>query len=517
MQSIMTPPEFVDRLKLGGRPKSRLFLLLGVASVLSLVAIFFVFTQTKMHNPSPAGSTKLASAPVVTVSWQPVMLIPVSNTVVASGTVFARHSVDIGSEVSGLRVVQVNVDEGAVVHRGEILAKLNSDLLEAQLAREQANLAGAYANVEKARQPNRPEDILGLRAAYQQAKAAVSQADANIKRGEANVSNLRIFASRFESLRTQGAVSEQDALDKKTAANMAEQELSALRDQLEASRFSAKQAEERLKAAQAGGRAVDVSISQSNVSEIQANIRQIQAQLAQAVIKAPSDGVISKRNAEVGEIPTLGQALFTLAKDGILELRAQVQEIDLPSVRVGCAVTITPAATGLSSIMGTVRQVSPVVDAKTRLGVVYIDVPASSGLKEGMYASASIVSGTHMASAIPSRAVVAENDAKAVYVISGDKAVRREIKIGTTSGDLVEVKDGLKGDERIIVGGAGFLKDGDTVRVLTEQGTGASVGAGTGASEGAGTGSSVGTGERVPMTVPTGSPLYLRGIGNGLQ
>lgn len=447
-------------------PKGKLALivaaLLCVGCVLTASAVFVLGAREKEAQKQVAVESM---APVATVTTQPVSRVSVVSNVVASGTVAARHTVDIGSELSGLRVTQVNVDEGDYVSKGQVLARLNSDLLNAQLAREQANLAGAIANVEKAQQPNRLEDILGLQAAYQQSQASISQAESNVRRLEANLTNLKIIASRYQNLKSEGAISEQDALDKKTAMQMGESELAAMRQQLEAARFSARQAQERLRAAQAGGRQVDVSISQANVGQIRASIRQIEAQLAQSVIKAPSNGIITKRNAEAGEIPSLGQSLFAMAKEGELELRTQVQEIDLPGIRPGARVKITPAAPELKPISAIVREISPVVDPKTRLGTVYVDVAPGLGLKEGMYASCQVETGTRLSLAVPTKAIRADENEKSVFVLKGNKATKRVISTGNSAGDMVEVKSGLLDGEDVIVVGAGFLKDGDVVDV----------------------------------------------------
>ncbi len=200
-------------------------LLIGSAAT---AAILFMGQSRDAHkSAAPEGM-----APVATVTAQAVSRIPVVSTVVASGSIAARHTVDIGSELTGLRVTQVNVDEGDFVRKGQILARLNSDVLSAQLSREHANLAGALANVEKAKQPNRLEDILGLQAAYQQAQAAVSQAESNVHRLEASLANLKTIAIRYQTLAGQGAISDQDARDKQTAAQMGESELTATRQQL---------------------------------------------------------------------------------------------------------------------------------------------------------------------------------------------------------------------------------------------------------------------------------------------
>lgn len=461
MQALESPQREVLKQKLRRHFSWRIAIIVGgILAVLAIVAAALViFSQ--QHTPKAADSQ--AAAPVATVTTHTVTMTPVARQITASGSVTARHTVDIGAEASGLRITEVNVEEGDYVRRGQVLARMNADTLLAQLSREQANLQGAIASVEKARQPNRAEDIAGLQAAYFQAQASISQAQANVRRAESSMNNLRTTAQRYENLNKEGAVSEQEAQDRRTSATMAEADLSAAKQQLSAAQFAAQQAKERLAAAQAGGRQVDISISQASAAQIRATIRQIEAQIAQSVVHAPSDGIITKRYAEVGEIGAVSQPLFSMAKNGALELRAQVQETELPAVRSSQTVQITPASPELKPFSAVVREVAPQVDPKTRLGVVYIDVPGAGGLKEGMYASALIKTGNHLALTVPTKAVIADDAEKVVFIASGNKVVRRVIRTGTTSGDMVEVVSGLAPGEEVVVAGAGFLKDGDTV------------------------------------------------------
>lgn len=440
--------------------------LLVIAGFLATSVLALQNRSERIQVPGTApGVTAARGAPVATVTVHTVGLVPIKSTAQSSGTVSSRHTVKIGAEQSGLRIISVNVDEGDSVVKGQVLAAMNSEILQAQLARERASLSGALASIEKTRQPNRLEDIAGLQAAYEQAQAAVSQAAANVQRAEANLSNLRIVASRYQKLQAQGAISLQDAQDRHTAATMAGNELAAVRQQLEAARYAARQAEERLAAARNGGRAVDVSISQANADQIRASIRQIEAQIAQTVVRAPAPGIITKRNAEPGQITTPTEPLFMMSMGGALELRAQVPEIDLPAVHTGATVTITPAAPGLQPVISRVREISPIVDPKTRLGTVYINIAPSSGLREGMYASANIELSNRSALAVPTKAIIAEEGEKVVFVLKGNKVSRRVVQTGTTSGAMVEVRSGVSAGERIVLAGAGFLKDNDIVEV----------------------------------------------------
>lgn len=463
MQGLMSTKEVKQSASRSGRRRQTIIAgaitILGMGLIISCVSGF-------MQKPAqPRAAQAAEQAPVATVTTYTVTPVPIKTQVTASGTVAARHTLDIGPEISGLKVVQVNVEEGDRVKKGQILARLSDDILQAQLSREQANLNGAMANLAKTKQPNRAEDIAGLRAAFEQALAGVTQAKANVTRAQTNLKNLRTISSRYEKLKSEGAISVQDALDKQTAASMADDDLAALNQQVVAAQFVAKQAEEKLKAAESGGRDVDISISAANVGQLQASVRQMQAQVNQTILRAPTDGIVTKRTADIGEITSMAQPMFSIACNEELELRAQVQEIDLPAIRSGASVKIVPASAELHPFTATVRELSPVVDSHTRLGVAYINIPASAGLKEGMYANSAIATGEHNAIAVPTRAVRAEDDDKFVFVLKGKTALRRPVTVGTTNSDMVEIVSGLSAGEKLILDGAGFLKDGDAVSI----------------------------------------------------
>lgn len=443
--------------------RTALLLLSGLALVLGI----FVFVANQLGSKSVSHAATSAPPITATVSVQPVNYMPIEAHVSASGSVAARHAVDIGTEVSGLRIVEVTVDEGQQVHAGQVIARLDSAVLQSQLNQQLAVLSGKQANLSKARQPNRVEDIAGLRAALAQAEAGVSQAERNVQHAQLNSSNLLTTAKRYDYLGAEGAVSQQDALDKQTAAKMASSDVEASKQQLAAAKFAATQAQERLQLAVAGGRSEDVAIVQSDVQATRAAIGQVRAQIDQTVVRAPSAGLITKRMAEVGGIAMVGQPLFSMTINDQIELQAQVQEIDLPAVRAGQPVTITPAAGQLSAFTSTVREVSPRVDPRTRFGIAYIPVSPEWGLKEGMYANAQIGTGTHSAMAVPTKSIVVQDTGKFVYVVplGTDRVSMRSVQTGGVTGDFTEVTSGVRPGDRVVTAGAGFLKDGDRVMV----------------------------------------------------
>ena len=85
-----------------------------------------------------------------------------------------------------------------------------------------------------------------------------------------------------------------------------------------------------------------------------------------------------------------------------------------------------------------------------------------------MFVDGSVDLADYPALTVPSQAVLARDDRSLVFVLKGDRAESRQVEVGARSGDLVEIKSGLKEGERVITSGAGFLKDGDVVTVISQ-------------------------------------------------
>jgi HlyD family secretion protein len=154
-----------------------------------------------------------------------------------------------------------------------------------------------------------------------------------------------------------------------------------------------------------------------------------------------------------------------MVRDSRLELRAQVPEVDLPKIQPGQIVRVTSDADARLSVNGRVRQISPQVDERTRLGTVRIDVPSVNGMRPGMFVRGQVALGERRAIVVPSQAVLTRDEGAQVFVLSGEQAMARPVVAGTRSGDRVEIVSGLKPGEKVIVAGAGYLKDGDYVRL----------------------------------------------------
>ncbi|MBX9688945.1 MAG: efflux RND transporter periplasmic adaptor subunit [Candidatus Obscuribacterales bacterium] len=436
------------------------------ATIVIAAACFFYFNQTN----KPLQKADESSLAVLTVSTAPVERRIIQRSLAVNGSISAWDPLAIGAEVAQLRVDSIAVEEGAQVRAGQVLATLNSSILKAQLAQQKAHLAADEAALRKAIQPNRVEDLNTWRAALSQAEANLSQEEANLLRVEANAANFHENARRYGELRKLGAVSQMDADTKATEAKTSSADVTAAKKRVEAMKYSLHQAREKLAMAERGGRQEDIVISKASLEETKAKIAQLQAQIDQTIIRAPDDGKIVKREVHLGEISSSGKTMFLMVRDNRFELRALVPEVDIPLIKAGMPVKMSSSGKSSEFVIGRVREISPSVDEKSRLGVARIDIPAAAEwMKPGLFYHAEIDLGKEPALVVPSKAVLSRSEKDVVFVYDGSKAVLKQVKIGQPlADDRIEIRSGLQEGEEVIISGAGFMKDGDKVRTVPE-------------------------------------------------
>lgn len=188
----------------------------------------------------------------------------------------------------------------------------------------------------------------------------------------------------------------------------------------------------------------------------------------QTQVLAPDSGVISARTATVGAVVSAGTELFRMVRKGRLEWRAEVTSAELGRITTGTTAVIRPASGG--ELRGRVRMIAPTVDPQTRSALVYVDLPASAGkdapAKAGMFARGEFNLGTSEALTVPQRAIVVRDGFNFVFQLDANNRVSQvKVQTGRLVGDRVEVVSGLTADARLVVDGAGFLNDGDVVRI----------------------------------------------------
>jgi len=260
-------------------------------------------------------------------------------------------------------------------------------------------------------------------------QADVAQSRANLLEAEANAADASGNAERARTLQTTGALSTQQINQYQTSEQTAKARVEAAKAQL----------------------AVQ------------------QLRLRHAQVLAPDSGIISARSATVGAVLPSGTELFRLIRQGRLEWRAEVTSAELGRLSPGTVAYVT-AASG-AQLKGKVRMIAPTVNPQTRSALVYVDLPASPGMsspaKAGMFAQGEFALGDSSSLTVPQTAVVVRDGFSYVYRLGADNRVARvKVQTGRLTGDRIEITSVLSSDERLVATGAGFLNDGDLVRVV---------------------------------------------------
>jgi HlyD family secretion protein len=347
------------------------------------------------------------------------------KSVVATGKVEPITKIEIKSKANGIiKALRVNVD--TLVNEGDILVELDKEQLLAQLRGAEANLLAAHAALE------------GAEAQLKKNIVEAEGPDADFAR--------RAF-ERAESLFAQQLISQSSLDDARSAVEVAENKKRAAHSQL--------------------------AVSQARVAEARAQVAQAKAtadraaeELANATIRAPIRATVLTRDVEIGSpvssILNLGANASLVMTLGDIEqvfVRGKVDEADIGHVRLGQLALIRVETFKDKVFNGRVTQISPMgveKDNVTNFEVrVSIDNPGNE-LKANMTANAEIVQEEHANTLIVPEAAVTYDAQKRAYVDVADPAARNgrkrtAVKLGVGNGTKVEVLEGLKEGDRVIL------------------------------------------------------------------
>jgi len=205
----------------------------------------------------------------------------------------------------------------------------------------------------------------------------------------------------------------------------------------------------------------------ARVNVAAAQLAEMQARLDRTEIRAPADGMILTRTAELGQTAAPGgDPLFRLARGGEIEMRGSLAEQDFARLALDqpAQVYLTGYTTPFN---GKVRLLGAVIDPKTRLGEVRITLEANPALRPGAFARGQITIGNATRPVLPQTAVLSDLKGSYVYVINGEKKVeRRPVKVADTTLAGVVIGEGLQGNEQVVAMAGGFLREGELVELV---------------------------------------------------
>lgn len=369
------------------------------------------------------------------------------------GTTRPVREISLRSQVEG-RLLELSVNIGDRVERGEILAILDDSLLLTDVTEAEAEVAARESEVARAK-----TQVSNAKAKAQQAKVELQQAKTN--------------SARRQYLQREGAISKQDAELAQTAALSAEQTLRA--------------AEEQIRTEQQA-----VAAAQGRVRVQQAIVAQAKERQSYARLLSPINGVVLERVTEPGNLVQPGGEVLKLGDFSRVKVVFPVSELELSNIRIGQLVQVRLDAFANENFSGAVSSISPAADPTARQVPVEITIANSNdNIGSGLLARVSfsqlstpkvIVPQTALSRAGGQRGRGAgeqgsggaggqgsrgDSTLSTLFVVKGEgkevKVEARQVQVGSSANSKVEILSGLNQGERYVVKSSKPLKDGDTV------------------------------------------------------
>jgi HlyD family secretion protein len=354
------------------------------------------------------------------------------RTVVASGRVEAPHRVEIGAQIVGT-VMRVPVEEGQAVRAGQRLIEIDDSELRAAVQEANVAVAQAQARIRQLQEVQRP------------------MAEQALRQAQAMLDNARSQLLRQENLYAQGFVGEAALDDARKSVEIADAQARSARKQLET--------------AQAGGS--DDAIARTALAQARATADMARARLRYATITAPVDGLLISRDVEPGDVVQPGRTLMVLSPAGETQLVVQFDEKNLGLLALGQKALASADAFSERRFGAEVVYINPGIDVQRGSVEVKLRVPSPPAyLRQDMTVSVDVeVARREHALVVPVDSLHdAESGDPWVLKLEAGRARRQSVRVGLHGTGLVEVVDGLKVGDRIVVPGAEHIHEGSRVR-----------------------------------------------------
>lgn len=271
-------------------------------------------------------------------------------------------------------------------------------------------------------------DVSDLNAQMAQNNAQVTASQASANQVKTQMNNALTNLSRMKSLFAQGAIS-QEQLDN------AQTQYSALVAQHQA------------------------SLAQTKA--MRSGVSYVAALAGDTSIKAPFNGMVIAKSAEVGEVIDAGKPILVVAKVDRMKVKASVSEMDVRKIKVGQEVKVTIDALPGEAFKGRITQILPEVTVQSRslVAEIIIENPEFK-IKPGMFARANITTEKHdQVVIIAKQAVIYKDNKSYVYIVEGDKSKLIPVTLGINQGQKVEIVNGVKAGDKVITVGQNVIDD----------------------------------------------------------
>ncbi|MFQ3611188.1 MAG: efflux RND transporter periplasmic adaptor subunit [Fimbriimonadales bacterium] len=471
---------------------------------LSLLTTALLTLSACGRGGAPAPQAEANETPAVSVAVAEIKTGNLTEVVTVTGELSAYNDTMVATKTGG-RIVEMRVREGDRVSKGQVIAVQDQSDLRVQLQQAEAGIRAAEANLKQAEIAARvtPEQteaqIETARAALRSAQARLralqtgarpqerQQAEQALNAARANFELQKANYERAQRLYEQGAIPRQQLDAQRTAyesaqaqLRQAEEALSLVREgprqeEIEAAEQAVKQAQEALRQAELGRSQIAlnqerVASARAALAQARANYAYLKNQLEDTLIRAPFDGVVADRMVDVGSMTGQGTPVARVVTLDRLYYEAVLPETLLKDVRVGMPVDVRVDAFPDRVFRGQVEAIYPATADQARNLRVRISLtnPSDLPLKTGLFARGEIVLRTYQnVPLVPKLALIERGGTIRVFVVEGDKAKARTLKLVATNTEVVYA-EGIKAGETVVIRGQDLLSDDQPVRIIEQ-------------------------------------------------
>jgi len=374
----------------------------------------------------------------------------ITATLTVTGEVYADTMVSFSSPVSA-RIVEITVDEGDAIAPDQLLVRLDTAQIQQQLSEVRSRAAQAQAAYANVRQGTRPEQLQWQEERYEETLKRVNQAQAALSSGRAKALEAKHNAERMQSLFKQEFISQQEAENAQTQADVTQQEVNRLEADLSAVQTQKAQAAAQLSQARHGPTAPEINEAAAASKAAQATAQQIQAQMVNYLIRSNINGIVTQRVQDPGELAMPGQPVLKAVNPQTLQIKCSVEENDLAKIKLGDTAYVVLDARPEVAIEGVVKRIGSQVNPEN--GTVEMRVILTEAgwkklhglpLLPGMTADVNVVTDRlRQALVVPATAVRQDDGQWVVYRFQGDKLIRQPVKGQRLSVEHFVVTQGL--------------------------------------------------------------------------
>lgn len=445
-------------------------------------AIATIATHLPTQPKTAPQTSKAQQATGQSVSIATVKQAIIAQTLATQGTVDASDWVAVFAKASGVQIQEIRAKEGDRVEAGQVIAVLDNSVQNDRLAQADSQIRSANAQIASvdAQLASADAQVVSAQAQVESIKTTVQQRQAKLEQQRHNQDKAIADLKRYDSLAKEGAISALALDTYRSQRDTAQDGVNAAMADLAQAKADVIKVRSDVERAKADREKIRADGSKA-ISDKQANVDNRNVLSTQArqslLVTAPTSGILSKKNpndnsrvADVGSL-TGNAPLFFIQPDNALELQVTVPESVLGQIRSGAIAMITSDADPGLKLQGEVREINPTIDPQTRQATVNIHLSSQSNLKPGMFLRAQITVKTVPSLVVPAKAVLPQAGGQTiVYVLQeGSGTVKAQaVEVGDPKDGQIAVRTGLRVGDRVVVAGAGYVKDGDRVTVVDE-------------------------------------------------